>query len=421
MNYWHDLRRAYPAFVRNRFLPYAGSSAIFALAAYKGEAVLAATAYLIATLVLPATVAALSLAAAGNRVASARDADPVCRAVLGLACGLAGLTWVATTALILGGAPRFLALGAWGAAWVYLPALPLLVVNTAMLALHEATGAAAQCARTLRVALMAALACAGLAYFLVPASRALLWVTGYFLLYELLVLAGLVWLARRRGLSWQPVFDARQWQGLWRLGWPVAAGVGLQKLYFALLNQDFRAVSVALLGQWSLAFTAIGLLILPALALSQWLSLRRSQGKMLAGDGARAALTWLLLAAAGLPVWLLLGPWIMLGLGAGSMLPWSMAGGGVLALVAAVNGVVALCLGQLRALHDTFVPQLIYGAALLAGWGWVAHDMAGRGVADLQAYLLVHAAVLALVAAGLALRCARLARRRPGVRALLNG
>ncbi|AZY51939.1 hypothetical protein ACLQ9F_09190 [Bordetella avium] len=152
MSYWHDFRRDFPAFVRNRFVPFVGASAIFALAAHKDTQVLAASAYLIATLAPPATIAALSLAAAGNLIAG-RDSQRVCRAVLGLALGLAFLTLLVTAALTVVWAARFERLGAWQAAWLYLLAAALLVVNTALLSLHEASGAAVQCAWTLRLAL----------------------------------------------------------------------------------------------------------------------------------------------------------------------------------------------------------------------------------------------------------------------------
>lgn len=70
MDYWHNLKSNFPAFIANRLIPYLGITCILTVQAHQNFLDLSILAYVLATYAVPVSILSMLLAVTGNLVVS---------------------------------------------------------------------------------------------------------------------------------------------------------------------------------------------------------------------------------------------------------------------------------------------------------------------------------------------------------------
>jgi hypothetical protein len=374
LTYSQTLKKSLPAFILGRMVPTLGVSAVFVLMAHKSPHDLAVFAYVLAVASVISGFFALALATAGNKVASLTSSDAAQREIfsggvtlavcLGALSCVASLlvTFILTNTASIGQLDKQVF---WRLSLLYMSSMPLLVLNSFLQLFLEATGKASSYAnaRTCITAL-----CSGLLalLFVVAGTEAFkYWAMSYFLISELLTFTFLIRLCGdQRYFSWAHAKETSAY--FIRTGVPIAAGMSGQKLYFYLLTERLARIDAHLVAELSVFMTVVGLLIIPSLAFAQIHGLQVSRRPEYSKAYFRAGLIWLVGGSLLISAALCFAGEFVFSFAGGAVIDYSDRLILTLIIFLASNSLLALAFGQLRALGDTFVPQLLINLIMLA-------------------------------------------------------
>lgn len=374
LTYSQTIRKSLPAFTLGRLTPTIGISAVFLLMAHKSPDDLAVFAYVLAAVSVISGFCSLVLAAVGNRVASLADSPSAQQDVFTsgftLALCLAVLTFLGcllATFLIskTGGIRHMDTQAYWTLSLMYVASTPLLVISGFLQLYLEATGKAAGYASARTSITVCCIGILAVLFAIVRIEDFKYWAMSYFFVSELITLIVLSRLSgNQRYLSWTqakangPYFI--------RTGLPIAAGMSGQKLYFYLLTERLARIDAHLVAELSVFMTVVGLLIIPSVAFAQIHSLQVSRqigcSKQYFRTGLGCLFGGLLLITT---MVFFLGEYVFHFIG-GAVVDYSAKLALTLITFLTSSSLLALALGHLRALSETFVPQLVINIIMLA-------------------------------------------------------
>jgi hypothetical protein len=374
LNYNQSIKKSLPAFILGRMIPTLGISAVFLLMAHKSSDDLAVFAYVLAVASVISGFFTMILAMVGNKTASLAGSPSEQHDVftggltLALCLGaLACLTCLLVTYLISGadGIRQMNPQTFWTLSLIYIASTPLLVINSFLQLFLEATGKASGYANTRTTITVC---CSGLLatlFVIVSAEDFTYWAMAYFFVTELLTLIFLIRLSgNQRYVSWTQAKEHSAY--FLRTGIPIAAGMSGQKLYFYLLTERLARLDAHLVAQLSVFMTVVGLLIIPSVAFAQLHSLQVSRQIECSREYFRTGLAWLL--GGSLLISLVVycvGEYVFLFIG-GSVIDYSARLALTLIMFLVSSSLLGLAFGHLRALSETFVPQLVINVIMLA-------------------------------------------------------
>ncbi|MFF7709193.1 hypothetical protein [Pseudomonas sp. NPDC007930] len=412
MHYFLHMKKVLLPMFIGRLVPVLGITLVFSLVAHSSSAQLATFAYALASLSVLTALTSMCLSATGNVIAGQgqgeRGAQQVFSSGLLLAAALALVGTLAAMALAqtlwrLPGAGHFDLPYLVNMAWLYVLCVPFTIANVFFQLFHEGAGFASRCAtvRTCAAGISGGLLWVALWFF--SGRDFALMAMGYFFLSECLAFLAFIRLARQRGLRFKPALDAQWAQQILFLGVPVSFGLAGQKLYFYCLNERLAQASIDLVAQLAAFMNIAGLLLIPALALSQAHSVYVS--KIAAGRGTAYGqgigcflLLMLVLAAAAV----LLGEPVV-ALMSGVTLSYSPGLLAAIMVYLASSGFLALVMGHLRGMNDTLRPQLIVNLMLFTLLVPVIYCVAPATL-GIMGYVWLQSAALALMGAVLSVR-----------------
>lgn len=374
MNYGQTLRHSLPAFILGRVTPTLGISAVFLLMAHKNPDDLAVFAYVLAVASVISGFFSMILAMTGNKTTSLSGSPSAQRAVftggltLALCLGaLVCLVCLLATYLIIrtDGIQHMDRQVFWTLSIVYIASTPLLVVNGFLQLFLEATGKASGYANA-RTSIT--VLCSGLLAVLLGVASTddfKYWAMSYFFISELFTLIFLIRLSgNRHYFSWT---HAKQHASYFiRTGIPIAAGMSGQKLYFYLLTERLVRLDAHLVAELSVFMTVVGLLIIPAVALAQIHSLQVSRQIESSKEYFRAGLFWLFRGSMLMSLVIYLIGEHMFPFIGGSVVDYRPRLALTLIMFLVSSSLLSLAFGHLRALNETFAPQLLINVIMLA-------------------------------------------------------
>lgn len=374
LSYSKIIKKSLSAFTLGRFLPTLGISAVFLFMAHKSPDYLAVFAYVLAVASVISGFFSMILAMTGNKTASLAD-DPEAQSALftgGLTLaicvgGIGGLSCLLTAYLISAtdGIQQMEEQVYWMLSLIYITSTPLLVINGFLQFFLEATGKASGCAKTRTSITILCSAFLALLMGTTSINDFKYWAMSYFFISELLALIFLIRLSgNQRYLSWTHAKGHATY--FIRTGVPIAAGMSGQKLYFYLLTERLVRLNAHLVAELSVFMTVVGLLIIPSVALAQIHSLQVSRQITCSKQYFYAGLLWLLggLLLMSLVIYLI-GDYLFLLVG-GSVVDYSPRLALTLIMFLLSSSLLSFAFGHLRALNETFFPQLLINVIMLA-------------------------------------------------------
>ena len=375
MTYHAFMRASLPAFIISRIIPWLGVSLALSLIAHRSPSDLAVFSYVLALFSVVSGLLPMLLATSGNVTASLSGNEAA-------RCDFftAGFTIALFIAVISG----LLCLGVFLCALnlssmrnidmqsfkvlslIYIPAVPLLSLNLFLQLFHEASGKSSHCSRI--KAFVTLVGTLGL-LIMYEYSTSELFTYGamaYFLITELVVLICLLKLSRPyKHFSLREAKNTAR--SLLTQGLPIAIGLGGQKLYFYLTIEHLATADTALVAQFSLFMSIVGIVTLPAMALSQIHSLHTSQHTRASAENYRLGLSWLAGLVSGISFLLFFAGRGLFTFISGAVIDYSPGFYTAAVFFLATSACLGLALAHLRARDDTSVPQLIINMLMLGG------------------------------------------------------
>ncbi|WP_426116713.1 hypothetical protein [Pseudomonas sp. DSP3-2-2] len=413
MTYHAFMKASLPAFTISRIIPWFGVSLALSLIAHRSPSDLAVFSYVLALFSVVSALLPMLLATSGN-VTSSLSHNETAR------CDFftAGFTIALFIAVISG----LLCLGVFLCALnlssmrnidmqslkilslIYIPAVPLLSLNLFLQLFHEASGKSSECSRIKTfVTLVGTL---GL-LIMYECSTSELFTYGamaYFLVTELAVLICLLKLSRPyKHFSFREAKNTAS--SLLAQGIPIAIGLGGQKLYFYLTIERLATTNTTLVAQFSLFMSIIGIVTIPALALSQIHSLHTSQHAAGSAENYRFGLSWLAGLVMGISFLLFFTGRALFTFISGAVINYTPGFYSAAVFFLATSAFSGLALAHLRARNDTSTPQFIINMLMLGGviplvYGISWQDQSVttlinlQGAAMLMGFLILHRRVL---------------------------
>jgi len=374
LSYSKIIKKSLPAFTLGRLLPTLGISSVFLLMAHKSPDDLAVLAYVLAVASVISGFFSMILAMTGNKTASLAY-HPEAQSALftgGLTLaicvgGMGGLSCL-LTAYLISATDSIQQMGQqvyWMLSLIYITSIPLLVINGFLQFFLEATGKASGCANARTSITVLCSAFLALLMGITSTDGFKYWAMSYFFISELLTLIFLIRLpGNQHYFSWTHAKEHATY--FIRTGVPIAAGMSGQKLYFYLLTERLVRLNAHLVAELSVFMTVVGLLIIPSVALAQIHSLQVSRQIACSRQYFRAGLLWLLGGSLLMSIVVyLIGEYVFLILG-GSVLDYSPRLALTLIMFLVSSSLLSLAFGHLRALNETFFPQLLINVIMLA-------------------------------------------------------
>lgn len=372
--YTQYMRARLAPLTTSRIMPYCGITFLLALTAHNQASDVALIAYVLAIFSVVSVMASMSLGAMGNLVAECagdvRQKENLFRGGFGIALVMA--SGVLLIGVMLASAVPWLP----GAlmdvnkirylAFIYIMAIPLLVVNTFLHFFHEANGDAGVCSWVKMVSTLCCVVYLCVAYKVSENGQFVYWAMAYFVFGEALLLLCMVLLTWRRKFNFIPVYCKRTVLNVTRLGLPIALGLAGQKLYFYLLNERLAVLMPGGVAQLSVYMSVVGLLLIPVVAYCQAHSLYisgqadGSWRSYLKGQTGLLGLTGLMLG-----VLLLSGGRLFFWLGE-NIVPFDQRAFITTAVLLSSSAILSLSTSHLRGLRDTLAPQLIMNTLMLS-------------------------------------------------------
>ena len=413
MTYHAFMRASLPAFTLSRIVPWFGVSLALSLIAHRSPGDLAVFSYVLALFSVVSALLPMLLATSGN-VTSSLSHNETARGDF----FTAGFTIALFIAVISG----LLCLGVFLCALnlssmrnidmqafkilslIYIPAVPLLSLNLFLQLFHEASGKSSGCSRIKTfVTLVGTL---GL-LIMYECSTSKLFTYGamaYFFITELAVLICLLKLSRPyKHFSFREAKNTAS--SLLTQGLPIAIGLGGQKLYFYLTIERLATADTALVAQFSLFMSIVGIVTIPAMALSQIHSLHTSQHATASAENYRLGLSWLVALIVGISFLLSFAGRAFFTFISGAVINYTPGFYSAAVFFFTTSACLGLALAHLRARNDTSAPQLIINMLMLGGviplvYGisWQDQNVTTliylQSAAMLMAFLILHRRVL---------------------------
>ncbi|PAA44691.1 hypothetical protein CJU80_02820 [Pseudomonas fragi] len=375
LTYEQNLKENLWNFIVSRLFPFFGISIAAALLAHKNIADLPVFAYVLAIFSVISTLFYMPLAAIGNIVHHQKNAltpQAIFESGLSIAVLFAAIAFAAALA-VFAYLPSIRFLDSldrdklFYLSLIYIPAIPLLVINTFTHLFHEASGHSLPCATVKKWCTCAG--CAFLMFCFVFCSKHdfVFLAVGYFLIVETALFISLACLSMRLGYR-HILVKPKILADVVSMGFPIAAGVAGQKLYFYLLNGKLLSLNESLVADLSICMSIIGFLSIPVIAFAQLHSVYTSQHIVDADKiyprGQLAAAVLMAVIAGG-----------FYALGSGLFFIF-----GDRSLTFTSEGFVAICMSvlsslyfsltasHLRAMRDTLIPQVLINTFMLAGF-----------------------------------------------------
>ncbi len=248
----------------------------------------------------------------------------------------------------------------------YVLAVPLLVTNTFLHIFHESSDGSLSCARIKRKCTLFGCALLMISYFLMPKAFFPYAAIGYFPLVEALILLSLTLLSTERGYVFVVKKGSRIFQDIVALGFPIAAGLAGQKIYYYLLNNKLLSIKASLAGDLSICMSVIGCLIIPLAAFSQMHSVYASENKTAKGSIYTQGIVSCTVLVAAIAVVLLVFGQLLFYVFGDDSLAFTRTTFLVVIFSIASSGYFMLTTSHLRAMNDTLTPQIIINVAMLA-------------------------------------------------------
>jgi O-antigen/teichoic acid export membrane protein len=366
--------KSLPAFVLGRLMPTLGVSAVFLLMAHKSPSDLAVFAYVLAAASVISAFFSLVLATIGNKAAGLTHNSSAQHDLFKGGFTIAGcLAMVTVVACLIAtyligqatGVQQIDHSAYWALALIYISSTPVLVINSFLQLFLEATGRAAGHSKTRTLITMCCAGSLAMLLTVVDSDNFKYWAMSYFFISELLTLIFLIRLSdSQHYVSWKHAQEHATY--FIRTGVPIAAGMSGQKLYFYLLTERLVRLDAHLVAELSVFMTVVGLLIIPSNAFAQVHSLQVSRQIECSKQYFRAGLFWLFGGSMLISLIIyLIGDYVFLLLG-GSVVDYSPQLALTLIMFLVSSSLLSLAFGHLRALNETFVPQLLINVIMLA-------------------------------------------------------
>ncbi|MFA0999020.1 MULTISPECIES: hypothetical protein [Pseudomonas syringae group] len=372
-SYTQNLKKNLWNFIVSRLFPFFGISIAAALLAHKNINDLPLFAYVLAIYSVVSTVFSMPLAAIGNIFHYKKNKlspqvifeDGFKIALIFAICAF----FVAGLVLFLLSGPGFKNIDEgkfYSLSIIYIPAIPLLVINTYLHIFHESTDGSYFCARIKRCCILIGCATLVLAFFITKSESFLYFAVGYFSLVEMLILGFLIKLSKRQGYFFVIKKQTKIFHDVVSLGFPIAAGLAGQKIYYYLLNEKLLSIDSSLAGDLSICMSVIGCLTIPLIAFSQMHSVYTSKNisvenniyrKGLFSCTVLVLLISVFLCLAGKPLFYIFGD---------SSLEFSWIAFLVIVFSITSSGYFMLTTSHLRAMSDTLTPQVVINFVMLA-------------------------------------------------------
>jgi hypothetical protein len=374
ISYNQTIKKSLPAFTFSRLLPTLGISNVFLFMAHKSPDDLAVFAYVLAIASVISGFFSMILAMAGNKTASAAGSSSAQSAVftggltfavclgplVGLACLLATYSISKT-----GGSQQMDIQVYWTLSLIYIASTPLLVINGFLQFFLEAAGKASGYASVRASITLVCIVFISVLFGVIHRDAFKYCAMSYFFISELLTLICLIRLSgNRHYFSWT---HAKQHASYFiRTGVPIAAGMSGQKLYFYLLTERLVRIDAHLVAELSVFMTVVGLLIIPAVALAQIHSLQVSRQIESSKEYFRAGFFWIFGGSMLMSLVIYLAGEHIFPFIGGSVVDYSPRLALTLIMFLVSSSLLSLAFAHLRALNETFAPQLLMNIIMLA-------------------------------------------------------
>lgn len=346
---------------------------MFVLLAHKAPEDLGMFSYTLALLSVISTVFPLVLATAGNKAASliGQPSDLHDFFAGGFTLSLIVGILTATTCLLavqlaseVSGTQQWDGRDFWSISLVYMMATPIIATNAFLQMFLEATGKATHFTLTkLKITLMCSMVLM-LSYEYSDTDDFKYCAMLYFFLTELMTLLFLLKMSRQQ--RYVSIRYGKIFAGYFlRTGFPIAAGMSGQKIYFYLLMERLARIESSLVAELSVFMTITGILLIPSLALTQIHSFQVSQHLTQSSTFYRSGLKWvigtLLLTAL---VFTLIGEHVFQLVGDKTV---NYSGQMFMAVILfiATSSFLSLAVAHLRARGETLKPQLLVNIIML--------------------------------------------------------
>lgn len=416
--YTENLKKNLWNFILSRLFPFFGISIAAALLAHKNILDLPAFAYVLAVFSVISTTFSMPLAAIGNIIHNKKESllpQQIFEEGLTVAAlfsllslfvaALAMITIIQTTSLNTANNKSFLYLSI-----IYIPAIPLLVFNTFTHIFHEASDNAARCATIKKWCTSAGCGLLAIFFLLADKTSFCYFAIAYFPAVELATFVCLTRLSVRSGYRHVIKNPKNMLPSIVSLGFPIAAGMAGQKVYYYLLNSKLLSLSEKLAGDLSICMSVIGFLSIPLIGFSQLHSVYTSKNAADAETIYRRGLIScvVLLLAIGV-IFSILGKLLFFIFGDDS-LSFTMEGFISISVSIFCSGYFMLTTSHLRAMKDTLVPQLTINLIMLAVLIPVIY-MSGITGESIYTYILLQSAAIFVAALLLQYRIYHLHKR----------
>ncbi|MNF55365.1 hypothetical protein D3C84_368220 [compost metagenome] len=372
MRYLSHLKSIFIPMLLSRAIPVAGITVLFSLIAHKSNNGLAVFSYALAIFTIISALSSMCLSATGNIVASPSSdiffaqrvfSSGLCLSVVISAIGTFVALIIARYIQFLPGAQNLNEETLQTLALLYIVCIPLAVTNTFLHLFHESSGLALTCTKIKTFVTCAGCIFLGVAFFTANAHLFLFLAMSYFGLTELIAFSALVKLSADRSLKFRLFFCRKTIKQTLTLGFPIAVGLGGQKIYFYFLNERLAILELQLVAELAVFMTLVGVLLIPYITLSQAHSLYISKTTHHRIDAYGLGFVGLIVLTAALLIPGLLLDDVIFALIGGRTLPPSPALLKVLPFFLVSNGLLSLTMGHLRGMHDTLTPQLVVNLA----------------------------------------------------------
>ncbi|MFA4846392.1 MAG: hypothetical protein WC654_07625 [Patescibacteria group bacterium] len=241
---------------------------------------------------------------------------------------------------------------------IYLPAMPLLVLNSYLHFYHEASGQTKACSRIKSVCVASACTYIAAAFVIVESENFTYIATSYFVIVEVLQLIGFFWLSRKMGLSFAFTASKGFARQILKLGVPASIGLCSQRIFYYLLNDRLASVDAQLVADLSIYMSIMGIFSIPIAAFAQLHSIQASQNSGSPLSQYRPGLLWCLaLTTALLSCLGILGKPVFFVFAGDSSL-FTLRAFATMSLYLLSGSLLVVAVSQLRAMHDAVLPQL---------------------------------------------------------------
>ena len=416
--YTENLKKNLWNFILSRLFPFFGISIAAALLAHKNILDLPAFAYVLAIFSVVSTVFSMPLAAIGNILHNKKDSllpqqifeegltTTVFFSFLSLVVAALALIAIRhTTPFNTANDEAFFYLSI-----IYIPAIPLLVINTFTHIFHEASDNAARCAAIKKWCTSIGCCLLAIAFLLTDKTSFCYFAIAYFSAVELATFICLTRLSAQTGYRHVIKLPRHMFPSIVSLGFPIAAGMAGQKVYYYLLNSKLLSLDEKLAADLSICMSVIGFLSIPLIGFAQLHSVYTSKHaqdtESIYSRGLISCLVLLLVISA---VFLVMGNFLFFIFGDVS-LSFTRESFFSISVSIFCSGYFMLTTSHLRAMKDTLIPQLTINLIMLAVLIPVIY-MSGINGGSIYTYILLQSAATFVAALLLQYRIYRLHKR----------